>query len=234
MNQNPWSVKRTQSAKGPRWPGHHFCRVWKAFTSTRNQTYASDTSRNPPQSCLVFHSILDLLQKPLFEQTLTHHMILFYHICLKTADPKKHEQKRWETRSYGSVGQIKHFLWFSFISGTFGNKRKASRTASSKERECVTVVLFQTNMPEQRVINQPIGTQRSYSERGKSQNNGLATITPFMHLLLTNGTPFTYQVSNIASQLTAVSKIWRYHRSRTFPRLFHSHKMHLSAPLGLD
>ena len=34
--------------------------AWKAFTSTRNQMYASDTSRNPFQSCLVFHSILDL------------------------------------------------------------------------------------------------------------------------------------------------------------------------------
>ena len=58
--------------------------------------------------------------------------------------------------------------------------------------------------------------------------------TPFIHLLLTNGTPFTYQVSNIASQLTAVSKTWINHKSRTFPRLFHSHKMHLLAPLGLN
>ena len=33
---------------------------------------------------------------------------------------------------------------FSFIYGTFGNKRKASRTVSSKENECVTVILFQT------------------------------------------------------------------------------------------
>ena len=55
--------------------------VWKAFASTRNQMYASDTSRNPFQSCLVFHSILDLF---LFEQTLTHPMTLFYHIWLKT------------------------------------------------------------------------------------------------------------------------------------------------------
>ena len=55
--------------------------VWKAFTSTRNQMYASDTSRNPFQSCLVFHLILDLF---LFEQTLTHPMTLFYHIWLKT------------------------------------------------------------------------------------------------------------------------------------------------------
>ena len=37
--------------------------VWKPFTSTRNQMYASDTSRNPLQSCLEFHSILDLLLK---------------------------------------------------------------------------------------------------------------------------------------------------------------------------
>ena len=37
--------------------------VWKGFTSTRNQIYASDTSRNPLQSYLVFHSILDLLLK---------------------------------------------------------------------------------------------------------------------------------------------------------------------------
>ena len=55
--------------------------VWKAFTSTRNQMYASDTSRNPFQSCLVFHSIVDLF---LFEQTLTHPMTLFYHIWVKT------------------------------------------------------------------------------------------------------------------------------------------------------
>ena len=40
--------------------------VWKVFTSTRNQMYALDTSRNPLQSCLVFHSILDLLQKTSF------------------------------------------------------------------------------------------------------------------------------------------------------------------------
>ena len=40
--------------------------VWKAFTSTRNQIYASDTSRNPLQSYLVFHSILDILLKTSF------------------------------------------------------------------------------------------------------------------------------------------------------------------------
>ena len=53
----------TQSVTGPRWPGHYFCQFWKEFTSTRNQTNGSATSRNPLQSCLLFHSILDLLQK---------------------------------------------------------------------------------------------------------------------------------------------------------------------------
>ena len=47
--------------------------------------YPLDASRNPLQSCLVFCSILDRLQKTFFEQTLTHPMTLFYHIMwLKT------------------------------------------------------------------------------------------------------------------------------------------------------
>ena len=58
--------------------------VWKEFTSTQNQMYASATSRNPLQSCLVYHSILDLLQKTSFWANLTHPMALFYHIWLKT------------------------------------------------------------------------------------------------------------------------------------------------------
>ena len=37
--------------------------VWKAFTSTLNQIYASDPSRNPLQSYLMFHLIFDLLLK---------------------------------------------------------------------------------------------------------------------------------------------------------------------------
>ena len=56
----------------------------KAFTSTRNQIYASDTSRNPLQSYLVFHSILYLLMKIPFEQTFTHPITLYYHIWFKT------------------------------------------------------------------------------------------------------------------------------------------------------
>ena len=58
--------------------------VWKEFTSTQNQMDASATPRNPLQSCLVYHSILDLLQKTSFWANLTHPMTLFYHIWLKT------------------------------------------------------------------------------------------------------------------------------------------------------
>ena len=57
--------------------------VWKLFTSAWNQIYGSDTSRNPLQSCLVFHSILELLLKTC-EQSFTHPITLFYHIWLKT------------------------------------------------------------------------------------------------------------------------------------------------------
>ena len=69
-------LKGTQSAKGPRWPGHYFSQFEKRrFTSTRNQIYASDTSRNPLQSYLVFHSILELLLKISFLSKLFTHPI---------------------------------------------------------------------------------------------------------------------------------------------------------------
>ena len=34
-----------------------------------------------------------------------------------------------------------------------GNKRRASRTSSSEQHDCVTAILFQTNMPESRQNN---------------------------------------------------------------------------------
>ena len=64
---------------GPRWPVH--LPVWKAFTSTRNQIYPLDTSRNPLQFCPVFHSILDLLMKTSFwanSSNSSYHNILSY------------------------------------------------------------------------------------------------------------------------------------------------------------
>ena len=90
----PPLVKGTQSAMGSRWPGHYFCQ-FEPFTSTRNQSYASDTSRNPLQSCLVSHSILDLLlnRKPLFEQTFAHPITLFYHIFLKNSIQRNTNRK---------------------------------------------------------------------------------------------------------------------------------------------
>ena len=51
--------------------------------------------------------------------------------------------------------KFKHFFWFSFISGTVGSKRKASRTASSKEHECVTLSCSrQTRQNKASLINQ--------------------------------------------------------------------------------
>ena len=46
--------------------------------------------------------------------------------------------------------KMKHLFCFSFISGTlnFGNKRRASQTALSREHDCATAVLLQTNIPE--------------------------------------------------------------------------------------
>ena len=73
--------------------------VWKACTSTRNQIYASDTSRNPLQSYLVFHSNLDILLKTSFwaNFNLPCDIILHYFdIILQYS--KEREQKRWETR----------------------------------------------------------------------------------------------------------------------------------------
>ena len=60
--------------------------VWKAFSLTQNQIYVSDTSRNPLQSYLVFHLILNLLLKTSFWANFTHPITctLFYHICFKT------------------------------------------------------------------------------------------------------------------------------------------------------
>ena len=59
--------------------------------------YASDASRNPLQSCLVFHSILDLLLKTPFGQTFTHLITFFFIIFGETQYWKEHEKKRWET-----------------------------------------------------------------------------------------------------------------------------------------
>ena len=62
--------------------------VWKAFTSTQNQIYALDTSRNPLQSCLVFHLILNLLLKTSLWANFysSHYIILSY--LVKSSVPR--------------------------------------------------------------------------------------------------------------------------------------------------
>ena len=67
--------------------------VWKQFTSTQNQMNASATSRSPLQSCLVFRSILDLLQKTSFWANCNSSYTLFYHIWLKTVSKETWTEK---------------------------------------------------------------------------------------------------------------------------------------------
>ena len=76
------AIKGTQSPIGPHWPGHYFSQFEKdLITSTQNQMYTSDTSRNPLSSGLVFHSILYFFSENLFltQQTFMHPKTLFYH-----------------------------------------------------------------------------------------------------------------------------------------------------------
>ena len=96
--------------------------VWKAFTSNRNQIYASDIPRNPLQSYLVFHSNLDLLLKISFWANfyLSYYIILSY--LVKKQYSKEHERKRWETR-WRQAGEI------AFVYQN--NKRNESVTVAS-------------------------------------------------------------------------------------------------------
>ena len=70
-----------QSSMWPRWPGHYLCQFEKRLPQTRNQIYASDTSRNPLQSCLMFHSIRRSFTENLFLSKLLlillHYLIVF-------------------------------------------------------------------------------------------------------------------------------------------------------------
>ena len=56
-------VKGTQSAMGPRWPGHYFCQFEKRLPQPEIEPKRRIHLKNPLPSCLVFHSILDLLLK---------------------------------------------------------------------------------------------------------------------------------------------------------------------------
>ena len=58
-------LRGTQSAMGPRWPGHYFCQFEKRLPQPEIKPTRPihDTSRNPLQFYLVFHSIPDLLLK---------------------------------------------------------------------------------------------------------------------------------------------------------------------------
>ena len=96
---------------------------WKAFTSTQNQMYALDTSRNLLQSCLVFHSILDLLQKTSFWENFNSSYNIILSCLVKNSIQRNLQQKRRETRGR-RAGEI------AFVYQN--NKRNESITPASK------------------------------------------------------------------------------------------------------
>ena len=109
---------------GPRWPGRYFCQyflpIWKALTSTRSMMRRIYLEiRFNLALCFIRSSIF--YRKPLFEQTLTLFLTLFYHIWLKTV--KGTWTEGWETRRC-RTGEIV-FVYQN-------NKRNESRTLASK------------------------------------------------------------------------------------------------------
>ena len=59
--------------------------VWKVFTTTRNQMFASDTSEIRFNLAWSFIRSSIFYRKPLFEQTLTHRMTLFLTYLVKNS-----------------------------------------------------------------------------------------------------------------------------------------------------
>ena len=98
--------------------------VWKVFTSTWNQIYASDTSENPLQSCLVCVSFnpQSCTENLFFSKLLL--ILLHYFIIFGSKQySKEHKQKRWKTRrrQAGEIGFVYQ-----------NNKRNESVTLAGK------------------------------------------------------------------------------------------------------
>ena len=98
--------------------------VWKVFTSTWNQIYASDTSENPLQSCLVCVSFnpQSCTENLFFSKRLL--ILLHYFIIFGSKQcSKEHKQKRWKTRrrQAGEIGFVYQ-----------NNKRNESVTLAGK------------------------------------------------------------------------------------------------------
>ena len=114
--------KGAQSAMGTRRPELYFCQFEKRLP----QPEVKDTSRHPLQSCLVFHSILDLLQKTSFWENIysSHDIILSYLVKNST---QRNMNRRGEKRV--GAGRKKSP---SFTKIYQNNKRNETITLGSK------------------------------------------------------------------------------------------------------
>ena len=120
-----------------------FANLEKRLPSPRNQSYASDASWNPLQSCLVFHSIFDILLKACLEYSLTHPVLLFYHIWFK----KKESRILWYVRADKLYLIRMWHIWMtpamSFVLKTTGN-RFLKPTKTDVSLETLLLVIYYT------------------------------------------------------------------------------------------
>ena len=97
-------LKGTESAMGPRWPVHYFFPFEKRLPQPEikcTRRIHKDIRYNLAK-CSIRSSIF--YRKPLFEQTLTHPMTLFYHIWLKTVSKGTWTE---EVRNLVGAGRVK-------------------------------------------------------------------------------------------------------------------------------
>ena len=121
----------------------HMAQIWQypplgpdtTFDSLKrvhlNPKSASATSRNPLQSCLVFHLILDLLQKTCFWANFDSSYDIMLSYLVKNSI-QRNKNRRGEKRVSAGVGEIP-FVYQN-------NKRNESITLASKFLACVASV----------------------------------------------------------------------------------------------
>ena len=102
------------------------------------------------------------------------------------------------------INTLEHFFCFPFISVTFASKRRALSSASSKKHDWVTVILFQTNMPEsQKKISNSSRRPRG-SHSGRSCFNTFAA--PFIQTQLTHHPGPSRMIPNIINNYSLFLK----------------------------
>ena len=100
INEFFFSLKGTQSALRPRWPGHWFLHFEKSSFQPEIKSLVEYIKKSTSIRILLCSIFNHCLKNLFFECTVSHLILLFFHIWLKTlwiASPKEHEKKRWET-----------------------------------------------------------------------------------------------------------------------------------------